>query len=45
MLLKILKYKKTGLVIGETGATKVNEYLQTSNPDIYAGGDCCGKKA
>jgi len=29
-----------GLEIGETGAIKVNEYLQTSDPSIYAGGDC-----
>lgn len=29
-----------GLVIGETGAVAVNEYLQTSDPDIYALGDC-----
>ncbi|MGI6295786.1 MAG: FAD-dependent oxidoreductase [Armatimonadota bacterium] len=29
-----------GLEIGETRAIKVNEYLQTSDPDIYAGGDC-----
>ena len=26
--------------IGETGAISVNEYLQTSDPDIYALGDC-----
>ena len=29
-----------GLEIGETGAIAVNERLQTSDPDIYAGGDC-----
>ncbi|MCX8052973.1 MAG: FAD-dependent oxidoreductase [Armatimonadetes bacterium] len=29
-----------GLEIGETGAIKVNEFLQTSDPSIYAGGDC-----
>jgi len=29
-----------GLEIGETGAIKVNQHLQTSDPDIYAGGDC-----
>jgi len=29
-----------GLEIGETGAIVVNEYLQTSDPDIYAIGDC-----
>jgi NADH oxidase (H2O2-forming) len=32
--------RKTGLEIGETGAIAVNEYLQTSDPDIYAIGDC-----
>ncbi|MDH7600730.1 MAG: FAD-dependent oxidoreductase [Armatimonadota bacterium] len=29
-----------GLELGETGAIKVNEHLQTSDPCIYAGGDC-----
>ncbi len=29
-----------GLTIGATGAIAVNEFLQTSDPDIYAGGDC-----
>lgn len=32
--------KNAGLTIGETGAIKVNERLQTSDPNIYAGGDC-----
>ncbi|MGD2200113.1 MAG: FAD-dependent oxidoreductase [Candidatus Bathyarchaeota archaeon] len=32
--------REAGLEIGETGAVKVNEFLQTSDPDIYAGGDC-----
>jgi len=32
--------RKAGLTIGETGAIAVNEYLQTSDPDIYALGDC-----
>jgi NADPH-dependent 2,4-dienoyl-CoA reductase/sulfur reductase-like enzyme/rhodanese-related sulfurtransferase len=32
--------KEAGLEIGETGDIKVNEYLQTNDPDIYAGGDC-----
>jgi len=32
--------KKAGLAIGETGAIKINGYFQTSDPDIYAGGDC-----
>lgn len=31
---------EAGLEIGETGAIAVNERLQTSDPDIYAGGDC-----
>ncbi len=31
---------EAGLVIGKTGAIKVNEHLQTSDPNIYAGGDC-----
>jgi NADPH-dependent 2,4-dienoyl-CoA reductase/sulfur reductase-like enzyme/rhodanese-related sulfurtransferase len=31
---------EAGLEIGETGAMVVTERLQTSNPDIYAGGDC-----
>ena len=31
---------RCGLELGATGAIKVNEYLQTSDPDIYAGGDC-----
>ncbi|OAT86542.1 FAD-dependent oxidoreductase [Desulfotomaculum copahuensis] len=29
-----------GLTIGETGAIAVNEYLQTSDPEIFAIGDC-----
>ncbi len=29
-----------GLTVGPTRAIAVNEYLQTSDPDIYAGGDC-----
>jgi NADPH-dependent 2,4-dienoyl-CoA reductase/sulfur reductase-like enzyme len=32
--------KDAGLEIGETGAIRVNEHLQTSDPHIYAGGDC-----
>lgn len=32
--------QKAGLKIGETGGILVNEYLQTSDPDIYAIGDC-----
>ena len=29
-----------GLKIGELGGVDVNEYMQTSDPDIYAAGDC-----
>ena len=32
--------RTAGLAIGATGALMVNQYLQTSDPDIYAGGDC-----
>ena len=32
--------KEAGLTIGTTGGLAVNQYLQTSDPDIYAGGDC-----
>jgi NADPH-dependent 2,4-dienoyl-CoA reductase/sulfur reductase-like enzyme len=32
--------QKAGLEIGKTGAIAVNSYLQTSDPDIYAIGDC-----
>jgi NADPH-dependent 2,4-dienoyl-CoA reductase/sulfur reductase-like enzyme/rhodanese-related sulfurtransferase len=32
--------KEAGLAIGDMGDIKVNEYLQTDDPDIYAGGDC-----
>ncbi len=32
--------KDAGLDIGPSGAIAVNEYLQTSDPAIYAGGDC-----
>jgi NADPH-dependent 2,4-dienoyl-CoA reductase/sulfur reductase-like enzyme/rhodanese-related sulfurtransferase len=32
--------KEAGLEIGKTGGIAVNEYLQTGDPDIYAGGDC-----
>jgi len=31
---------KAEIEIGETGGILVNEYLQTSDPDIYAAGDC-----
>lgn len=32
--------QQAGLELGTTGALAVNDRLQTSDPDIYAGGDC-----
>jgi NADPH-dependent 2,4-dienoyl-CoA reductase/sulfur reductase-like enzyme len=32
--------RNAGIRIGETGGIAVNQYLQTSDPDIYAAGDC-----
>lgn len=32
--------KEAGIVIGDLGGITVNEYMQTSNPDVYAIGDC-----
>jgi NADPH-dependent 2,4-dienoyl-CoA reductase/sulfur reductase-like enzyme/rhodanese-related sulfurtransferase len=32
--------RDAGLEIGATGGIAVNSHLQTSDPDIYAGGDC-----
>ena len=32
--------KEAGLKIGELGGIEVNEYMQTSDQDIYAAGDC-----
>lgn len=32
--------KAAGLTIGETRAIQVNEHMQTSDPDIFAAGDC-----
>lgn len=32
--------RKSGLKIGVTGAIEINQHLQTSDPDIYAVGDC-----
>lgn len=32
--------KEAGVEIGVTGGIVVNEYMQTSDPDIYAAGDC-----
>jgi NADPH-dependent 2,4-dienoyl-CoA reductase/sulfur reductase-like enzyme len=32
--------RDAGLTLGETGAIKVDGEMRTSDPDIYAGGDC-----
>ncbi|TFH39020.1 MAG: pyridine nucleotide-disulfide oxidoreductase, partial [Chrysiogenales bacterium] len=32
--------REAGLAIGETGGIAVNEFMQTSDPAIYAAGDC-----
>ena len=32
--------REAGLAIGNKGGILVNEYMQTSDPDIYAAGDC-----
>ena len=32
--------REAGLKIGQTGGLEVDEYMQTSDPDIYAVGDC-----
>ncbi len=32
--------QQMGLEIGETGGIRVNEYMQTTDPDVYAVGDC-----
>ncbi|MBN1298621.1 MAG: FAD-dependent oxidoreductase [Actinobacteria bacterium] len=33
--------RQCGLNIGNSEAISVNEYMQTSDPDTYAAGDCC----
>jgi mercuric reductase len=37
-----LGLEAAGVEIGKKGEILVNEHLQTSNPDIYAAGDCIG---
>ena len=32
--------QSAGLEIGEIGGVRVNKYLQTNDPDVYAAGDC-----
>ncbi|MGD9930427.1 MAG: FAD-dependent oxidoreductase [Mangrovibacterium sp.] len=33
--------REAGIEIGSLGGISVNEHMQTSDPDIYAAGDCC----
>ena len=35
--------RKAGLLIGTSGGIVVNQYMQTSDPNIYAAGDCAEK--
>ncbi|MBT3312139.1 MAG: FAD-dependent oxidoreductase [Desulfobacterales bacterium] len=35
--------KKSGIAINDMGFIKVNEYMRTKNPDIFAIGDCAEK--
>ena len=35
--------REAGLLIGPSGGIHVNQYMQTSDPDIYAAGDCAEK--
>jgi len=37
--------RQIGVELGETGAIKVNERMETSIPDVYAGGDCVESKS
>ena len=32
--------REAGLELGSTGAIRVDPYLRTSDPDVYAAGDC-----
>ncbi len=36
--------EKSGLKINELGFINVDEYMRTDNPDIFAVGDCAGKR-
>ncbi len=36
--------KEAGLVLGKLGGIQVDDYMQTSDPDIYAGGDAIDVK-
>jgi NADPH-dependent 2,4-dienoyl-CoA reductase/sulfur reductase-like enzyme len=36
--------RDAGLLIGRTGGIQVDEYMRTSDPDVYAAGDCAEKR-
>lgn len=38
-----LDLEQAGVEIGPRGEIKVNDHLQTTNPDVYAAGDCVGE--
>jgi mercuric reductase len=35
--------EQAGVTVGERGEIVVNQHLQTTNPDVYAAGDCIGE--
>jgi NADH oxidase (H2O2-forming) len=37
--------EKSGIKLNEMGFIKVNDYMRTENPDIFAVGDCAGKQS
>lgn len=37
-----LGLEEVGVELGPKGEIRVNEYAQTTNPDVYAAGDCAG---
>lgn len=40
-----LDLERAGVKAGRNGFIQVNEFYQTSNPDVFAAGDCVGKLA
>jgi mercuric reductase len=38
-----LGLEKAGVTVGPNGFVQVNDYYQTTNPNIFAAGDCIGK--
>lgn len=35
--------REAGILLGESGGIRVNSYMQTNDPNIWAAGDCCEK--